>query len=115
VATGCLLQAIAAKPGDTYVIEGKCRQAGAGQAWLHVSWQSPEGKWHAQAQDRVVPIEPVAGAAPGVSGAGAWTDVRTIVQAPEGTGKVVILLGVDGQASAEDSVWFDDMHVYRVE
>ncbi|HPO72256.1 MAG TPA: hypothetical protein PLJ31_05790, partial [Armatimonadota bacterium] len=44
-----------------------------------------------------------------------WSEIFGVVEVPEGAGKLVVLLGMAGQSTQEDVVWFDDVGVYRVD
>jgi hypothetical protein len=107
VADGCFLQAIApVKPGEHYAVQGLRKLKGSGSAWLRVRWQTAEGKWIAEERDRLIYTS-----AP----TDQWGEMFDVVEAPEGVGKLVLLLCVGGERSADDAAWFDEVHIYKLD
>ena len=43
-----------------------------------------------------------------------WQELFGVVEVPEGAGRLLILLWVEDQNTAEDVVWFDDVELYRL-
>jgi hypothetical protein len=37
-----------------------------------------------------------------------------VVEIPEGVGRLVILLGVAGQSSVQDTAWFDSVELFQL-
>lgn len=109
VADGCFLQSHRVRPGERYAVGALCRIVGRGEAKIRVRWQTAEGQWTAESRDRV--ILPLAAGTPGPD---AWSQLFGVVEVPEGVGRLVLLLGVTGQASAEDVAWFDQVELYRL-
>jgi hypothetical protein len=105
VADGCFLQTYKAAPGQRYAIRAVCKTHGNGSAWLRVRWQTADGRWTAEAQDRLFYGEP---------SRDAWQQLFGVVEVPEGAGRLLILLGVGGQAAADDAAWFDDVELYQL-
>jgi hypothetical protein len=105
VADGCFLQSYKAVPGERYAVRAACKVHGAGNVRLRVRWQTAEGRWTAEAQDRLFYCE----ASPDN-----WRELFGVVEVPEGVGRLSILLGVGGQSTAEDVAWFDDVELYRL-
>lgn len=105
VADGCFIQSHAAEPGQRYAVCAQVRTAGRGEAYLRVRWKSAEEKWTAEAQDRVFLPE---------DSAEPWRELFGVVEVPEGAARLVVLLGVRGQQSAEDAAWFDDVGLFRL-
>lgn len=106
VASGCFLQACPAKPGEFYAVAALRRLQGQGDAWLRFRWQTPEGKWTAEALDVVIHCE-----AP----RDAWGEMLGVVEVPQGAGRLLVLLGVSGQTTPDDVAWFDDVRAHRLE
>lgn len=105
VSNGCFLQKTAVEPGQIYAVRARCRIRGKGTAWTRVRWQTAEDEWTATGHDRVLHCsEPPGG----------WREMFGVVEVPEGAGKLVILLGVHGQQSSRDSIWYDDVGLYRL-
>jgi hypothetical protein len=105
VADGCFLQSYKAAPGERYTVRAACKVHGNGNAWLRVRWQTAEGHWAAETQDRLVYCEP---------SPDNWRELFGVVEVPEGVGRLLILLGVGGQRTAEGVVWFDDVELYKL-
>ena len=106
VAGGCFIQSWDVEPGERYAVRASRRVHGRGTAWIRARWQTEDAKWTLEEQDRIFSCQ---------GPADAWGRIFGVVEVPEGAGKLVILLGVGGQTSAEDALWFDDVHVYRLE
>lgn len=106
VANGCLLQAIPVQPGQRYAVQARCRRTGQGQVHLRIRWQTPESRWTQESHDVLAYPEDRPGAA--------WTELFTVVEVPEGVGKLLVLLSAQGQKSVEDAAWFDDVVVVRL-
>ncbi len=106
---GCFIQAYRAKPGERYAVGAICRTSGNGDAKIRVRWQTPDGRWTAEPQDRLIFAE-----GPGGAGEGGWSKLFGVVEVPEIAGRLVILLGVAGQTSAHDVAWFDNVELYRL-
>ena len=91
--------------GERYAVRAACKVHGNGNAWLRVRWQTAEGRWTAETQDRLFYCE----ASPDN-----WRELFGVVEVPEGAGRLLILLGVGGQSTADDVVWFDDVELYKL-
>ncbi|HUT33603.1 MAG TPA: hypothetical protein VNE39_09000 [Planctomycetota bacterium] len=116
VANGCFLQSCAVKPGEHYAVGAVRRLQGKGEAWLRVRWQAADGKWTAEALDVLIHSEePRAGmhALPG--GQDGWGEMLGVVEVPEAAGRLVVLLCVADQPTADDAAWFDDVRVHKLE
>ena len=105
VADGCLLQSHKVSAGERYAVRAACKVHGTGNAWLRVRWQTADGRWAAETQDRLFY---------GQGSPDNWRELFGVVEVPEGAGRLLILLGVGGQSTAENAVWFDDVELYRV-
>lgn len=101
VSGGCFTQEISpVQPGERYAVRAWARVHGQGNACIRLRWQTAEGKWTREELDKLV------------YSAGAkdeWQDLLAVAEVPDGVGKLVILLGMGGQAAAEDTVWLDDV------
>ena len=103
VAGGCMLQSYPVQPGQRYVIQASRKLHGTGGTLVRIRWQTADEKWTAEEQDQLAfATGPV----------GEWANLSTVVQIPEGVGRMVIMLAVRGQKSADDIAWFDDVAVY---
>ena len=80
--------------------------AGRGQASIRVRWQTPEGSWTLEGLDRMI-------FCPGKIDD--WSELFGVVEVPDGVGRMVILLGVAGQASSDDVAWYDDVELYELD
>jgi hypothetical protein len=105
VADGCFLQTYKAAPGQRYAVRAVCKTHGNGNTWLRVRWQMAEGRWTAENQDRLFYCEPASDK---------WQELFGVVEVPEGVGRLLILLGVGGQRTADDAAWFDDVELYEL-
>jgi hypothetical protein len=105
VSGGCFLQAHDVKPGQPYAARAFRRLQGKGNAWMRIRWQTADGRWTAEGQDQLFFCD-----GPPEN----WGEMFGVVEVPEDVGKLVILLCVSGQASADDIAWFDDVELYRL-
>jgi len=130
VADGCFLQAVEVQPGRRYAVRGFYRLRGRGRAWIRVRWQTADGRWTAEARDRILLADRPAGSEPGPDG---WTEVFGAVEVPRkdgglgdkagppsgkpsaAVGRLVVLLVVRDQKGPDDVAWFDDVAVYPLD
>jgi hypothetical protein len=73
---------------------------------VRIRWQTPDEKWTAEEQDQF---------AYAVGPVDAWANLFSVVQVPEGAGRLVVMLSVRGQHSDADVTWFDDVELYRLQ
>jgi hypothetical protein len=104
-ADGCFIQSCDVKPGEHYAVRVMRRLAGGGRAHVRVRWQTPDGRWTLESQDRMIHAD----APPGE-----WAELLGVVEVPEGVGRLVVLLGAGGQPSPQDAAWYDDVELYRL-
>ncbi len=102
---GCFIQSHDVKAGDTYAVEADGLSRGASNPTLVVRWQTAEGRWTHESDDRTFVFRP---------GAGDWRSSFGVVTVPPGAGRLVILLNVTGQIAETDVCWFDNLSLYRV-
>lgn len=119
VRRGCLLQAHPVQPGQTYVVQADCLARGAGRPTMVVRWQTDQGRWTHEGEDRTFGFKPAAeqasaGRLLSSSAPGGWERAFGVVTVPAGVGRLVILLHVAGQQTQEDVCWFDNLALYRV-
>jgi len=105
-AEGCFIQSHDVRPGQRYAVRAVRRLQGRGTAHLRIRWQTAEGRWTLESQDKIVHAK----GAPQE-----WHELLGVVQVPEGAGRLVILLGTSGQASPEDVCWYDDVELCRLD
>jgi len=104
VQDGCFIQGVPVTPGEVYAVEALALPKGSSRCLLVVRWQTPDGRWTNEADDRQFCfIEP----------AGDWRKAFGVVSVPEGVGRMEILLSVS-QPSPSDSCWFDQVGVHRL-
>ena len=91
-------------PGERYAVRG---MQGAWQGQRLAAGPLADGGWplDGQTQDQLFYCE--------VS-PDDWRELFGVVEAPEGIGRLLILLGVGGQGTTEDVIWFDDVELYRL-
>ncbi|NOZ22920.1 MAG: hypothetical protein GXP25_17725 [Planctomycetes bacterium] len=106
VRNGCFIQSYEVKPGERYAVQAVRKIQGKGDVRIRVRWQTPDGRWTLETQDRLI-----LAAGPRDQ----WAEMFGVVEIPETVGKLVLLLGVSDQESAEDMVWYDDVRVYKLE
>jgi hypothetical protein len=70
-----------------------------------IRWQSAEGRWTHEQDDRTFVFKP---------SAGEWRKGSGVVTVPLDVGKLVLLLGVSGQVADTDVCWFDNLALYRL-
>ena len=92
--------------GEHYAVVAMRRLQGKGETWVRIRWQSPESKWMAVAQDKIIYCD---------GPRDEWRRMFGIGEVPEGVGRLIILLGVGGQAGPQDIAWFDDVKLYKLE
>ena len=78
---------------------------GRGQASIRVRWQTSEGGWTLEGLDQLIFCP---------SKTNDWSELFGVVEVPDGVGRLVILLGVKGQKSPDDVVWYDDVKLYQL-
>jgi len=106
VTGGCFTQEISpVQPGERYAVRAWAKVHGQGNSAVRIRWQTAEGKWTREDLDRLVY---------GTGVKDDWEELLAVAEVPEGVGKLVILLGMGGQATAEDAVWFDDVTCIRL-
>ena len=105
VAWGCFLQHLDATPGETYAVRADCHVQGAAAASLTVRWQTDDGKWTRESDDRLFTFAP---------GSDDWHTALGVVTVPADVGRLVVLLGVRGQRTDDDVCWFDNVEIYRL-
>jgi hypothetical protein len=105
VKSGCLIQSHPVKPGETYAVQADCLPRGASNPTLVIRWQTAEGRWTHEQDDRTFVFKP--------SG-GEWRNGFGVVTVPLDVGKLVILLNVTGQVADTDVCWFDNLALYRL-
>jgi hypothetical protein len=107
VAWGCFLQEIPAHPGQTYYLRGRSRNEGAGVIRMTVRWQTANGAWTHETDDRMITF-----ARPDPNG---WSTAEGVVVVPQAAGKLLVLLDVRDQTTEADRAWFDDIEAVRLD
>ncbi len=106
VKSGCFIQAHDVRPGERYAVQADSLPRGASNPTLIVRWQTAEGRWTHEPDDRTFVFKP---------DEGAWPKAFGIITVPSAVGKLVILLNVTGQVADTDVCWFDNLALYRVQ
>lgn len=107
VGNGCFIQTIApVQPGERYYVSGSYRLQGQGCAWIRVRWQTADNKWTQDQLDKLIY---------GHGQTGEWVSLAGVAEVPPGAAKLIILLGVGGQPTDQDTAWFDDIHCYLLQ
>jgi len=108
VENGCIIQSIAVKPGESYVVQAWNRQLGQGNCWMRVRWQTADNKWTDEASDVLLFARKNADQQE-------WQRIQGVATVPADAGKMVILLSAANQPTAQDVAWYDDVHVYKIQ
>ena len=103
---GCFIQGFPVQPGERYAVQIQRRLQGAGEAWLRVRWQSPEGHWMLEGEDVLLYAD---------GPRNVWREIFGAVQVPPGVGRLLVLLSVAGQVTTNDVAWFSAARVYKME
>ena len=103
---GCLIQSIPVNPGELYAIQADCLPKGKSQPTLIVRWQTADGRWTEENQDRTFAFKPYQGE---------WQHAFGVVTVPPANvGRLVVLLNITRQESDNDMCWFDNLALYRL-
>lgn len=105
VSWGCFIQKTPAAPGDAFVVKADCLSKGASMPGLTIRWQSADGKWTHEIDDKSFAFK---------SGKGDWKIVSAIATVPPDVGQIVVLLDVRDQQTDADICWFDNLEIYRL-
>jgi hypothetical protein len=105
VAWGCFLQSIPVTPGSLFVVRATCRTHGQGATGIVVRWQTSDGHWTHEADDRTLAF---------ASGPDQWQTAFGVVTVPPDVGQLLLLLDIHGQQTDSDVCWFDNVEVYRL-
>ncbi|MDP6637457.1 MAG: hypothetical protein QGG42_21370 [Phycisphaerae bacterium] len=103
---GCFLQKHRAKRGDRYVVRAFCRIRGKGDIQMRIRWQTADDKWTATQHDKI--LQP----------AGAddkWSELLAVAEVPDGAEQLIIILLTKNQQTDKDTVWFDDVELYKLD
>ena len=119
VRRGCLIQTHPVEPGQTYAVQADCLARGSTHPTVVVRWQTAEGRWTRESDDRTFGFKPRPTQAKSDPGApsspdAAWRRAFGVVTVPAGAGRLVILLHVAGQQTDQDVCWFDNLGLYRL-
>jgi hypothetical protein len=105
VKSGCFIQSHDVRPGETYAVQAECLPRGSSNPTLIARWQTAEGRWTHEHDDRTFVFRP---------DEGAWPKAFGVITVPSAVGKLVILLNVTGQVADTDVCWFDNLALYRL-
>lgn len=108
VENGCIIQSIAVKPGESYVVQAWNRKEGQGSCWIRVRWQTADNKWTDEASDVLL-------FAAKNSDTKDWQKIQGVATVPADAGKLVLLLSAANQPTTQDVAWYDDVHVYKIQ
>lgn len=116
---GCFLQAVSVNPGETYAVQAESLAHGLSSPTLMVRWQTAEGRWTHEPEDRTFAFMQRAGTAEtteaqGKARAGDWRQAFGVAMVPPEVGKLVVLLNVAGQPGMTNQCWFDNLGVFRL-
>ncbi len=106
VLEGCVLQKIPVTAGQRYCVVAWRKMQGAGSSSIRVRWQDPEAKWYQPSLDVIIDA---------TGPRDEWVQMAGVVTVPAGAGFLVPLLNANGQLSADDVIWYDDVVVFAVD
>ncbi len=106
VVSGCVLQKIPVTPGARYCVVAWRKLQGDGGSSIRVRWQDPEAKWYQPSLDVMIDAD---------GPREEWAQMAGVVTVPESAGYLVPLLNSQGQLSADDVVWYDDLAVFAID
>jgi hypothetical protein len=105
VTHGCFIQEHNVQKGQRYALRAARKIQGQGNAWIRIRWKTADDKWTAEAHDKLIVCE---------GPPEKWSEMLGVAQVPEDAGKLAILLGISGQRSPEDIIWYDDVGLYQL-
>ena len=105
VSRGCFIQKVPAAPGDAFIVQADCRTKGDSSPGLTIRWQTADGKWTHEIDDKSFVFK---------SGSGDWKKVSGVVTVPPDTGQLVVLLDIRNQQTDDDVCWFDHLEIYHL-
>lgn len=104
---GALVQTIAVEPGHLYAISGWVKRQGAGEYTIRTRWATAKGVWNNIDKDVIT----IADGSPAQEG---WERFFEVVQVPQGSPSMRILLGVSNQLGGEAKIWYDAITVNEI-
>jgi hypothetical protein len=107
VKQGCFLQGQPVKPGEYYYISVYAKRQGTGQISVRVRWQNVEKKWVRESEDRIFSFKTVNNQD--------WQQASGIFCVPEGVAFIQCLCNVSNQETENDTVWFDNVLLIKLE
>lgn len=105
VSNGCFLQSYPVKPGERYAVRAVAKIQGQGAVHFRIRWQTADGAWTRELRDKLVFSD---------QPSQEWNELFSVAEVPPGVGRLVLLLGIRGQRSADDVLWYDDVEVYQL-
>ncbi|MDR0335872.1 MAG: hypothetical protein LBI18_02165 [Planctomycetaceae bacterium] len=104
---GCFLQELPAKSGECYYISVDAKRQGTGQISVRMRWKDAEGKWIHEVEDGIFPFK--------TANDQGWQQASGIVCVPEGAAFILCLCNVSNQETENDTVWFDNVLLIKLE
>lgn len=108
VANGVLLQAIAVKPGEQYAVQSFLKQQGTALSYVRVRWQTANKRWLGDGEQDTLFFADNKGDQTN------WFPAQGVVAVPDEAAWMILTLCAGYQENANDTVWFDDVAVYKV-
>lgn len=106
---GVIQQTIPVKHGERLYVSARSRTAGNGLPILSLAWKDANEKWLWDKPRKVV-IAPWKDPESDDS----WSEWGTLIEVPGGVGLLAVQLGIEGQTSESDIIWWDDIQVTRL-
>jgi hypothetical protein len=107
VKEGCFLQGQPVKSGEYYYISVDAKRQGIGQILVMVRWQDAEKKWVRKSQEGIFSFK--------ATNDQDWQQASGIVCVPEGVVFIQCLCNVSNQETENDTVWFDNVLLIKLE
>ena len=106
--SGTYIQSIPVKPGELYALRAWQRFShDGGEGNVTARWQDSNGHWIPVSNDTTLFQDQK-------SKAGAWRQVSGFIKVPADAAKLILLLGASIQSSPQESVWYDDVALYKI-
>lgn len=105
VALGCFTQSFDVQEHSQYVVRVALRERGRGEGYVRVRWHTPDQEWIAKELDTVL--------YPTRTDKDGWQWIEGLFTAPEGAGRLVLLLNAKGQETEEDVIHYAEAQVFK--
>ncbi len=105
VKRGCLIQKHKAIPGERYYVSSMSLSKGNSVPTIMIRWQDTNEKWVHWNDDKIIAFQ---------KPTSDWQQTGGVVEVPENTAYLVILLNVASQNNEQDVCWFDNLVLFKL-